>query len=162
MIESFNQIEHYTKLTKFQSNILDSILPLLLKINLSDLSDYSFINESNNCINISLVHKDDNDTNITLNVFEGHVQLNYTSCVISYEDNFDIEEFSNIYKSCLLGNYTLIEFYVGRKLILSKTSSENTHLNEFIIPHTVFYKAYFWYYKNKFVFNTVNFKSFII
>lgn len=161
MIESFYQIENYRRQSKFQSDILNAIFPLLLKINLDDLSSYSFIKKTNDYVSISLVHKDDTDTNITLNVFKDHVNLNYISFINGYDDDFDITEFSNIYESCLLGDYSIIEFYAGRKLILSRASSENPHLDGDILPNSIWHKLYFWLYKDKFVLETVKFKSFI-
>ena len=164
MISDFSILKGVSPASSFQSLILKNIIGFLSKIDVSVLSETSFIELlDSKMITVSLVHKDDADTIVTLNVFSEHATLWYTSCDIYFDDysgDFKINEFKKIYKNCLSGKYETIEFYLKNKLIYSSTSLLD-YEKTCIVPNVLFSKFYKKMFKGKFIEKRVRFKSFI-
>lgn len=164
MINDLTILRQIAKTTKFQSLILANIDGFIDNIDLLILDDHSFINiDSGNLITLSLLHKEDIDTNVTLNIFADYATLWYTSCKIHFDDYtgaFDVDNFREIYKNCLLGNYTTTDYYLNEKLIYSSTRLLGTDKN-CVSPNVFFSRFYIRFFAHKFIEKQVTFKPFM-
>jgi len=161
MIKDFTAIEILNGTSNFQSTILNEIKSLTRSVNFTALSEYSYVNVNDKHITISLVHVEDADTVVAINVFRDRVSLWYSSCEIAFENDetFDILYFTKFYQKCLSGEYVTDDFYYKEKLLFSIT----TLLEEqCIVPSTMFYKLYVFLFKRQIVKKTVSYQSFII
>ncbi len=160
MIQDLKSISSGKKTTHFQSSLLSKIAPLLEKVNLDDLRNTSIVEANDYVITISLVHKDDMDTIITLNISRDHASLWYTSCDLYVSDDFDMDFFYEIYEKCLYGNYETNDVYYKKKLIYSVTIINESDIT-CTLPYSFFYKIYIRYFKMSLTYKTIKFKSFI-
>src|ERR1700744_5237231 len=103
MIENFDELKE-TRISYFKSLVLNSIEELLDRVDINIISENSYIEIRKNIVTISLVHKDDNDSIVTLNILEDHVTLCFSDNEILFEkEDIDLDYLKDIYFKCLVG-----------------------------------------------------------
>ena len=160
MIENFNELKE-ARISYFKSFVLNSIEELLDRVDISSLSRNSYIEIKKNVVIISLVHKDDNDSIVALNILEDHVTLCFSDNEIRFEkENIDLSYLKDLYLKCLIGGYETTDLYYKEKLIYCSTILIGTDIIR-SVPRSLFYRVYIWFYKKDLVAKIVRFKSFI-
>lgn len=160
MIENFSELKE-ARISYFKSLVLKSIEETLDRVNLSILSTNSYIEISKNIVIISLVHKDDKDSIVSLNILEDHVTLCFSDNEIRFEkENIDLDYLKGLYLKCLTGEYETTDLYYKEKLIYCSAKILDTDI---IIrtPRSLVYTIYVWFYYKYLITKTVKFRSFI-
>jgi len=144
------------KISSFQHSIISSIEDLLNRIDLYQLHEKSFIEITEKYIAISLLHVDDTDTVVTVNILREHISLWYSEWELRFNNDPEItspydlplNQFHLILENCLEGDYYVDNYYYKDMRLLS-----TMHLAgiERIPTRTIsiFYKFYLWFYKKK-------------
>lgn len=161
MIPNFDIFNNLSQLSAFQAKAIDYIKPTLSRIDSGCLADSSYIEIADNRIVISICHKDDNNSLVSLNIFQDYIKIWYSECDIYIDKDILFGKFPLIVEEIILGNYNTQDCYFRNKLIFSSTNFLNIEIQECVIPYTFFYKLYRHFFSGKLYFKERLYKSFI-
>ncbi len=128
-----NQIE-LKDIVSFQANYLIEIESLLDEIDFSQVNqEKSYCKTGKSVISLSLLHKDDPDSIVTVILYRDLFKIRVSSFEYVSEESTELQ-LHEILKNALAGNYLLIDFMFENEVVAIKIEWDNQVIAEQILP----------------------------
>ncbi|MDP9080018.1 MAG: hypothetical protein M3O71_21540 [Bacteroidota bacterium] len=161
MIKNFEKLKISSNRSDFQALVLDNFENLFSKINISWLDDKSFIEIESKVITIYLIHKEDQDTIVILNIFKKHISLWVGENNLYFDEDVDFSYLKDVYFDCLAGNYKTTDYYYKKRIVFSNTFFLNHKELHFRSSRSFFYFVTKYFFKDSYILKELSYKSFM-